>query len=270
MLEWKGRIFIMEELVSIILPVYNGEEYIEQSINSVLDQTYQNFELIIVDNNSTDKTISIIQKFSDKRINLLFCEEKGVSRARNLGLDHAKGNFITFIDADDKFDKKHIEFLIQNYNKFDNVYLSVSSVTSDLSEYKKISYKKHCPKSFVRQNFFESIIMDNHISGFVWNKMYRRDLIEKNKLRFSENILIKEDLIFNLLYLTFEREKSIVFSDIPTYFYFRHSDSATSKKRDKNEYQKYMMSIVNANELVLDILGKKLCSSKRNIFHKKY
>ena len=91
------------ELVSIIMPNYNGEKYIEESLNTVLNQTYKNWELLIIDDCSKDRSVELIkEKYNDKRINLIELKEnKGSSHARNIGLKYSKGKYIAFLDSDD-------------------------------------------------------------------------------------------------------------------------------------------------------------------------
>ncbi len=105
------KIHRKKPLISIIMPVYNGEKYLRQSIDSILNQTSDNYELLIVNNNSTDNTGKIIEEYAcgSKKIKPLFCINKGVSNARNMGIDMAKGDYICFLDADDIYEKNVIE-----------------------------------------------------------------------------------------------------------------------------------------------------------------
>ncbi|MCQ2522747.1 MAG: glycosyltransferase [Lachnospiraceae bacterium] len=109
----------MEELVSIIVPVYNAENYIKETIESVLSQTFEDFELILVDDISTDNSVAVIESFNDKRVRLHKVDKnQGAYAARNKGLELAKGRYIAFLDADDKWDKeklqKEMDFMKKN------------------------------------------------------------------------------------------------------------------------------------------------------------
>ncbi len=114
------KLYRKKPLISIIMPVYNGEKYLRQSIDSILNQTSDNYELLIVNNNSTDNTGKIIEEYAcgSKKIKPLFCINKGVSNARNMGIDMAKGDYICFLDADDIYEnniiEKRTEFVIKN------------------------------------------------------------------------------------------------------------------------------------------------------------
>lgn len=129
----------MNEMVSIITPVFNSEKYIEETIKSVLNQTYKDFELILIDNHSQDKSLDIIKKFQeyDDRIKLIRLDKNyGPAKARNCGIENAKGNYISFLDSDDllyeNYLEKQIQFLKQQ--KASIVYSSFKRKTEDLSE----------------------------------------------------------------------------------------------------------------------------------------
>ena len=117
-------------LISIVIPVYNAEKYLEQCLNSIKNQTYKNFEVILVNDGSIDNSESICKVFveSDTRFRYYLKANGGASSARNLGLDNAQGNYITFIDADDWVDENHLEVLINNI-KESNSDMAVSSIT---------------------------------------------------------------------------------------------------------------------------------------------
>ncbi|OFX56524.1 MAG: hypothetical protein A2046_14275 [Bacteroidetes bacterium GWA2_30_7] len=128
-------------LVSIIIPCYNAEKWIAVTIQSVINQTYYNWELIIVDDGSTDKSAEIIKTFEDKRITYFQIENSGVSTARNYGANNAKGDFIGFLDADDIFFpeniSKKLNFLIENKKRFVYSYIIIEDTVSNSSEIKK-------------------------------------------------------------------------------------------------------------------------------------
>ena len=100
-----------EELISIIVPAYNASKYIEKCLNSILSQTYKNFEIIVVNDGSTDNTLDILKKCSEQsdKIKIVAQKNKGVSAARNNGLEHAKGQYIAFVDADDTLEQEFLE-----------------------------------------------------------------------------------------------------------------------------------------------------------------
>ena len=108
-----------DSLISIVIPIYNAEKYLEECLNSIKSQTYKNFEVIMVNDGSKDDSETICMNFlrSDSRFRYLKKANGGVSSARNLGLDNVKGDYITFIDADDWIDENHLELLINSIKK---------------------------------------------------------------------------------------------------------------------------------------------------------
>ncbi len=105
-----------QNLISVIVPVYNVEDYLEECINSILSQTYTNLEILIVDDGSMDNSLAIIQEFSqrDSRITIFTKENGGLSSARNRAIDEAKGEYLTFIDSDDYIEENYIEYLMKS------------------------------------------------------------------------------------------------------------------------------------------------------------
>ena len=109
----------MEDLISVIVPIYNVEKYINRCIDSIIEQTYTNLEIILVDDGSTDNSGSICDEYAkkDNRIKVIHKENGGVSSARNVGLDTAIGQYITFVDSDDYIEKKYCEILLKTLKK---------------------------------------------------------------------------------------------------------------------------------------------------------
>jgi len=147
------RFVVNNSVVSIIMPVYNGEKYIEQSINSVLMQTYKDIELIICDNNSTDNTINILNSYKKhQNVKIVHCTKKGVSHARNKALSHVTGKYIAFLDGDDLWYKEKLEtqinfmekfnvaFCYSSYNYIDENSVKVKDKIRNIDE--NITYKK--------------------------------------------------------------------------------------------------------------------------------
>ena len=193
-----------EKLVSIIMPVYNSEKYIENAIESVLNQTYNNIELIAVDDGSRDNSLNILKKFSkkDDRIKVFSKENGGISSTRNYGLKQAKGEYIAFIDNDDEYDKNLIR---------DNLKLIVDN-NADIVKFNKvkriIGKKIYCESVkfdfkdtliFEKDNIWKNFDVIYKYGGTIWNAIYNRDFLIKNDIKFDEtqkNVI--EDHRFNL------------------------------------------------------------------------
>lgn len=190
-----------DEKISIIIPVYNAQVYISDAIESVLQQTYINWELILVDNMSGDQSLEICRTYEEKYDNIFVYqeEENGVSHARNCGLKHATGVFFVFVDADDLFPDENV---LKRY------VIAMKRTNADIvvSNYERLWKGKHLAatrnetfsgkdrdsKDFRFQGFFSVGTL-----SYVWGKMYRREFLERNQIIFG-NYSYSEDQMFNL------------------------------------------------------------------------
>lgn len=191
----------MTPCVSIIIPVYNVEQYIEECIKSVIKQSLQNIEIIIVNDGTRDNSINIIRKYieSDKRIKLIDKKNGGLSSARNVGLDVAKGEYILFLDSDDWIEHTMAEDMY-NYaveNKVDIVTSGYNRIDNNICT--KVKSPIESNRVYNKTEILNIISNEsNNITWFVWRNLYSRELITKNKIRFNENVKIGEDTAFNL------------------------------------------------------------------------
>lgn len=218
-------------MISIIVPVYNAQKYIKRCVESIVGQTYKDWKLILIDDGSTDKSGIICDLLSQKdyRIQVIHTENQGASAARNIGLDKATEEFVTFVDSDDWLEPNHLEILI-NQSAI-NIDLCINSFVADL-------YYGARPHSYpiVRtQNNIESInVFFTKLllhSQFLWNKLFRRSLISANNIRFDTNISLGEDNIFILEYLNYI--KGLSASSICTYHYDQVEENPFSLGRKK-------------------------------------
>ena len=177
-------------LISVIIPIYNVEAYLERCLKSVSEQSLDELEIICVDDGSTDNSAKILKNFSlkDPRVRIIQQSNAGQSAARNAGLKIARGKYIGFVDADDWVDEDFYKNLYQA--------IEASSVPIVQCGYRAVSEKKSKCRNFTSQkceDFIESI--KNLSGGFVWNKIYKRDFLLSNHLTFAEG-LIFEDILF--------------------------------------------------------------------------
>ena len=223
-------------LISIVIPVYNAEKYLEQCLNSIKDQTYKNFEVILVNDGSIDHSESICMDFVkvDTRFKYFTKVNGGASSARNFGLDHVTGDFITFIDADDWVDENHLEVLINNIKennsdmavssikKFDNVSNFEFRVYSNQEKY-LLNYNKLNREEFLV--ILPKLIHASNSYKIAVSKLFKKELV--SDVRFDESIIYGEDLeFFFKLYLNIN---SISYVDEVTYIYRLHDESSSSK-----------------------------------------
>ncbi|MBT8812006.1 glycosyltransferase family 2 protein [Lactobacillus delbrueckii subsp. bulgaricus] len=213
------------DLVSIIIPVYNCENYIEGCLDSVSHQSYHNLEIIVVNDGSTDNSGKIVKRLvsSDSRIKYFEQANKGVSSARNFGLKQAMGKYCCFVDSDDKIDRDYVSTMIEFISDSDLVAFYQNS------EYKKLSYE------VLEKEQTINLVLDNQqVSGVPWNKMYKMSIIRDNRLEFDKDISMCEDLLFNIEYISFIRTSKVITSSSKRlYFYNERTGSALRKKDER-------------------------------------
>lgn len=250
-----------KQLVSIIIPVYNVEKYLERCIESVINQTYKNIEIILVNDGSTDNSLSICKKYKekDKRIILIDQKNSGVSAARNAALKIAKGEYIQFTDSDDWLEKNMIEEMVY------------SSITNDsdivICEYKNYYEKNNKFENTTFKDYtnitFKDLISDDttNYGGFPWNKLIKRKFI---KNLYSEDIHFYENLIFFLENSEDVKKYSVIHK--PLYNYNINESSAIHSKK----YNPKKISILNALIKIIEIVDKKYKTFYKYIYIIKY
>lgn len=208
-------------LVSIIVPVYNAEKYLSQCIESIINQTYKNLEIILVDDGSKDSSGQICDIYSqkDSRIRVVHKENGGVSVARNTGLDIANGEFIAFVDADDYLLESMIEklyFAIDGKDISMCRYLQVKPNSVVKCYEKNLEFFKKAPYDFkyimvdkYSKTENDTVITDK-IFGSVWRTLFRKNIIDDKNIRFSKGIKIAEDRLFLLEYCGFCKNAGVV------------------------------------------------------------
>lgn len=229
----------MSELISVIVPVYNVEKYLSKSIDSIINQTYSCIEIILVDDGSTDKSGQICDELGmkDNRIRTIHKKNGGVSSARNRGIDEAKGQYIVFVDADDWVEEKYIEYLARLITE-DNVqlgmvgYVKRRNITDVLSD-ECINNKKI---EINREEALNLILANEENLGYIWNKIYFKKIIVENQIRYNENILLWEDLLFCCEYIS--KVQNISFFNAKLYNYYEREGSAVNTNSLEKELSK--------------------------------
>lgn len=184
--------------------MFNCEKYIEKNIKSILNQNYSNFELIIINDGSTDNSLNIIKSFHDKRIKIIDKKREGVAKTRNLGLKISKGKYIYFIDADDYIEKNTLKKFVNVVDKF-NPDLIICGIYSETYKHNKIDMLNYKETFYKNSESIKKDIINlynNNLLYNVWNKFFKKDIIERNKLEFPD-IQFGEDHIFNQNYLKY-------------------------------------------------------------------
>ena len=216
-----------KELISIIVPIYNAQPFLAKCLFSIIQQTYRNIEIILVDDGSTDKSGRICDEFAkcDKRIKVLHEENGGVSSARNKGLLKATGHYCAFVDSDDWITNDCIE---QLYNTIKDGDLSVGGIESLTLKGFKVHHKENGTLMFDDSNRLASYIYGPNDISCPFAKLFKMDIIRKYNLLFNNNIKYGEDALFVFEYLY--RSNSIAFMPQTIYIYNRiNINSATTK-----------------------------------------
>ncbi|MBR3627660.1 MAG: glycosyltransferase, partial [Elusimicrobia bacterium] len=221
----------METKVSVIIPIYNVEKYLKQCLDSVINQTFKDIEIICINDSSTDKSLQIIKEYQqkDNRIILIDLKEnKGVSNARNEGLKIAKCKYITFVDPDDWTDKDYVKTLYDNMIKYDYDIIGIGFYifNKQIKEYK---YPKFCYDTDFSLLENKQKLLTLRLIWSLWAKIYKRDFIIKNNIVFESRIM--GDITFN--YEAILSARNIKFIDKANYFYrvYRTNSITLNKKR---------------------------------------
>lgn len=254
----------MEYKVSIIVPIYKSEKNIRRCIESIINQTYSNIEIILVDDGSPDKSIDICKEYSsrDTRIKVIQKQNGGVSSARNIGIKNAKGDLICFVDSDDEIDCSMIKYFIEKYNEglYDFIFSNYTSIVSKGSEVEthNLLVKEFNGEITDFLNVFEEYSVNNNLLNTPWGKLYRRDIIEKNKIKFPEDISVGEDKIFVLHYLNYCKKISCIPKCL--YKYYVYSKSTLSSKpvysdidiNIRYDAAEYKYNLFRINDIIID------------------
>lgn len=218
--------------ISVIIPVYNAEKYLEKCINSVLEQTYSDFELILIDDGSKDGSLEICKKFekSDNRIKLYGIENSGVSFARNFGIEKSTGEYITFIDSDDYVSRYLLDVLYSNSERES----SDITIAKLLHKYDMNYEKEEEPQNFNveiwnSKETLRELMNTKKTSFFPVCKLFKRELLLKNK--FDSKYKLAEDALF-LTDILLENDLKVLFCDISLYYYVHREGSATTTVND--------------------------------------
>lgn len=228
-------------MVSVILPVLNGASTIEKSIESVRNQTYTDFELLIVDNDSIDGTIDICEHYTkmDSRIQLLHSKKRGVVAGRKMGLDAAKGEYIAFIDADDLYVPEMLSKMVQAAEKHQADIVSCGYINVNPDGTQESCFPT-AEGGLTADEFF-SCIFESGTLGFLWNKLYKKNVIDE--CEHPEDMAVCEDTYMNCSLMRQDR-KVVVLKEC-LYQYYVNPSSVThtiEKKIDSEGNWKYLTS----------------------------
>lgn len=224
------------KLVSVVIPVYNTEKFVKKCVDSILSQTYQNIEVILINDGSKDNSLKVLNEYkNNKKVKIFNQENHGAAYTRNFGLKKAVGEYITFIDSDDYINKEYIEIYVKNFDKNTDIVLG--------------GYNKEFPnkkKMFLHQKSTWDVYRFSATCG----KMYKRNFLIKNSIEYG-NTEFLEDVIFNLSCLFKQAKYKIIKYSGYNYVY---NEASISENYGRNENQ--IINILNTlkyiNKLAVD------------------
>lgn len=220
------------DLITVIVPVYNTEKYLEKCLNSIINQTYQQLDIILIDDGSHDNSGKICDAYAEKdnRIRVFHQPNKGVSAARNKGLDEARGKYIASVDSDDYVDLDMIEYLYTNIQKYD-ADVATCSKYQIFANRSEGNGKKGEVYVCDAEETFRRMLLNEGVGFSMSDKMVKRDLIEG--FRYEEG-KIHEDCFFIALWI--EKVNKVVISTVDKYHYIHRAGSITTKFKKENMY----------------------------------
>ena len=240
------------DLISIIIPVYKVEKYLEKCIESVLKQTYTNLQIILVDDGSPDNCGKICDEYAkkDPRIEVIHKVNGGLSDARNVGIAKAKGKYIGFVDSDDYIKEDMYEILINLIKEYD-ADVSICNLYDVIDGKEYIRNNENGIQEYSRLEILKEVLLDENIQSYAWNKLYKKELFDEIKYPIGKKY---EDI--GTTFYVFEKCNKIVVTSEPEYYYLKRSDSLVNNVTESTvlDYtdiiiQRYLYTQKNIEEL---------------------
>lgn len=248
----------MPAFFSIITPVYNAEKYIEKCIESILGQTFSDFELLLINDGSLDNSSELCESYAvkDTRIAVYHKINGGVSSARNFGLDKATGQYIIFLDSDDYFTPETLAICkeIISKNTLDILQFSLQGVLSNGTPSNKTTIRQDTTETFSPDDYLKK----GQLQVCAGGSCIRRSIIEDYGIRFDEKIKLAEDQLFIISSIL--HSKRIKYEDIVLYNYLDNPESAThiNKSKDVTNSIKALEEFIKDNPISKDILNRQI------------
>lgn len=230
-----------KSLVSIIVPAYNAEKFIDKCIRSVLNQSYPNLELILVDDGSTDETGKICEEYASKdtRVRVIHKKNSEVSAARNMGLSSAIGEYVVFLDSDDWLDEDIVELALKKYQKnCINIWGFVCYWPRNVLKTEELRAEGLCQEELIANAIFTRSTAHYDLGNYFragCGKIYERAIIEENSLAFPEKLFIGEDAVFLVKYLRYVSGVNLISQR--GYNYNHLNENAATTKYQKSMYE---------------------------------
>ena len=238
--------------ISVIVPVYNVEKYLDKCLTSLIKQTYKNFEIIVINDGSIDNSLAICNKYANKYDNVKVYDYKnaGVAHARNVGIKKATGDYLLFVDSDDYIKEDMYEILLNLIKKYD-ADVSICNLYDVIDENECIRNKENGIREYSRLDILKEVLLDKNIQSYAWNKLYEKELFDEIKYPIGKKY---EDI--GTTFYVFEKCNKIVVTSEPEYYYLKRSDSLVNNVTESTvlDYteiiiQRYLYTKENIKEL---------------------
>lgn len=249
---------IPEPFVSIVVPVFNSEKYLKDCVESLLKQSFTDFEIILVDDGSTDRSSQMCDEFAShsERISVIHKANGGVSSARNVGINEAKGKWITFVDSDDELYSDALDLLVRNSVGTDIVIAETDENYKGLSKY-YLNENDNIEEWSLRDFALELFHPKNNIyKGFTHAKLFKTDILRDFKILFNEKILYNEDRLFSLEYVVKSGGK---IKYLPKKIYnYKVRDEGAMQKMQRDEFETDLDATILMRHLLIPIQNKSI------------
>ena len=254
----------MNDLVTVIIPIYNAESFLERCIKSIINQTYVKLQILLINDGSTDGSIFICKKYKEKdnRIEIIDKTNSGVSNSRNIGIENAIGQYITFVDSDDYLENTMIEkLLLAMKNNNVDIVSCRFFYEKNLHKFKSTTINE---KIFTNNEFIIEILKENSIIGSLWGKLYRKELF--NKIKLNENLKICEDLDL-LLRMSDYIQRAYIINECLYNYYINENSVTNSSNIDKFDDELFVLeSNIRKNNQYLKWLIIRYIKINLNLF----
>lgn len=261
------------QLISVIIPCYNAESTLEKCLNSVLNQDYENFEVIIINDGSTDSTSKIIEDFKIKntRISAYYQSNSGVSKARNFGISKSKGDYICFVDSDDWVERNYCSTLFNSLQSKDADISMVEAVYEDSNGKVVFDKKVFNEFTFTKERALELLLEDKELQSHPWGKLYKKELFQN--ISFPENLQAFED--YYTIFKVFNNTIKVARSNDKLYHYIQFDNSLSHNLTPQRAYHFFLAimetykflnastSLGNEGKIIKNMIKKLLMVLKR-------
>ncbi|APG72384.1 glycosyltransferase [Lactobacillus delbrueckii subsp. jakobsenii ZN7a-9 = DSM 26046] len=253
----------MSSLVSVIVPVYNVEKYLTQCIESLIEQSYKNMEILLIDDGSTDSSGKLCDRYAQEYANIFTYHKKnsGLGLTRNYGLERIKGDYVTFVDSDDYLDPEAINQLVCGLDsgKNDTVIGGFTKITDKgkklyvESYFEKVVNNDNCYSQIFCHMLGSSPVGHDSIKASVWNVLYSTKIIKENNISFvSEREYISEDIVWDSDYFKYSKSVKVISSSL---YYYRSNPNSLSKTYRPDRFKRcisffeYMIDKISKTEI---------------------